>query len=422
MAIITNLIAREVLDSRGNPTVEAEVTLKDGVVGVGISPSGASTGSLEALELRDNDPLRYKGKGVLKAVSNINDIISKEIIGMNSLDQRVIDKSLIALDSTSNKSNLGANTILAVSMAVLNASAKSERLMVCEYLNPHCKYMPVPMMNIINGGAHADNGIDFQELMIMPLKASSFKEALRCGVEIFHTLKTLLKQYGCSTNIGDEGGFAPDIKKVETALQYIIQAIELAGYEPGEEVMLSLDIAATELYENGQYFLKEKQKAYDSSELIKLYENLNKKYPIFSIEDAMAENDEKGWELLSHKFNNEIQLVGDDVFVTNIQLLRKAVVNNIANAILIKPNQIGTITETLDVVNFAHEKGYKCVISHRSGETEDVTISHLAVATGAKQIKTGSLCRVDRTAKYNELIRIEERLKNEVSYPDLLSK
>lgn len=413
--------AREILDSRGNPTVEVQIHLSDGAIGFGRAPSGASTGSLEALELRDGDPKRYNKKGVLKAVANVNDIIAKEIVGMQSYDQKNLDHCLIDLDSTKNKSKLGANAILATSIAYLTACANSKKLMVCEYLNPYCEYMPVPMINVINGGAHADNALDIQEFMIAPTGMGSFKEALRCGAEIFHNLKALLKKDKLSTNVGDEGGFAPYVDKVEIVLDYLIKAIELTGYKPGEDVFLALDVAATEFYKQGKYHLQELGTC-DASKLIKFYENLVSKYPIYSIEDAFAEDDYDGWHRASAKLNQSLQMVGDDVFVTNLNIFKKMAADNIANAILIKPNQIGTITETLEVVKFAQTNNYNCIISHRSGETEDVTIAHLAVATGVKQIKTGSISRVDRIAKYNELLRIEEKLGQKARYTKIIGK
>lgn len=419
--VIREVKAREIFDSRGNPTIEVEIHLSDGSIGFGRAPSGASAGSLEALELRDGDPKRYNGKGVLKAVENVNDIIAKAIIGMPAYSQEKLDHSLIDLDGTENKSRLGANASVATSIAYLSACANSKKLMVCEYLNPDCKYMPVPMINVINGGAHADNALDIQEFMIAPIGAKSFREALRCGSEIFYSLKSILKVDRLSTNVGDEGGFAPDINKIETVLSYLMKAIELAGYTPGKDVFLALDAAATEFYRQAEYDLKELGGC-DSSKLIEFYEKLVSKYPIYSIEDALAENDYDGWQKASAKFNQSLQLVGDDVFVTNLGIFKKMVADDIANAILIKPNQIGTISETLEVIKFAQANDYNCIISHRSGETEDVTIAHLAVATGAKQIKTGSMSRVDRMAKYNELLRIEEKLGKRAQYPNILGK
>ncbi|MEQ9115270.1 MAG: phosphopyruvate hydratase [Rickettsiales bacterium] len=414
MSKIIKTLAREVLDSRGNPTVEVEVTTKDGFVGRGISPSGASVGSREAVELRDNDPSRFCGKGVTKAVDHVNKIIALKINNFDVHDQRLIDQSLIDLDATKNKSYLGANAILAVSIACLDAAAKSNNKMVCEYLNPSSAQMPVPLMNIINGGAHANNGLDIQEFMIVPHALSSIREAIRCGAEIFHHLKQKLKDTGLSVAVGDEGGFAPDISHTRKVLDLVVLSIAAAGYEVGKDVSIALDVAASEFYREGVYQFKNSTK-YTYQELIEFYKSLIKDYPIISIEDGMDEKDVNGWQELTSAAGG-IQLVGDDVFVTNLEILKEAVKNKIANAILIKPNQIGTISETLDVIKLAKKNNYNCVMSHRSGETEDTIISHLAVATGCKQIKTGSLCRVDRTAKYNELMRIEDRLKGRSYY------
>ncbi len=419
MSIIQKIFASEVIDSRGNPTVEVEITLNNGDTARGIAPSGASTGSYEAVELRDQEKTRYLGKGVLKAVDNVNNIIAPQIIGKDCLDQLSIDQIMIDLDGTKNKSNLGANAILATSIANLNVAARFQKKLVCEFLNPNCEFMPIPMMNFINGGAHADNNISIQEHMIMPVGHPSFAEALRCGAEIFHCLKQILQENSLSTNVGDEGGFAPDLQSTEQTLEMIIKAIKKAGYKPGENVYLALDAASTEFYKPNidKYTLRDLGAELSRSELVAFYKDLAAKYPIASIEDGMAENDLNGWKELTDSFANKVQLVGDDVFVTNLGIFKDYVKANIANAILIKPNQIGTISETLEVVNFAKANNYNAVISHRSGETEDVTIAHLAVATGVKQIKTGSLSRVDRTAKYNELLRIERYLGTKAKYP-----
>ncbi len=409
MSKIVKVKGREVLDSRGNPTVEVEVHLESGAVGRAIVPSGASTGEREALELRDGDPKRYLGKGILKAVDNVNSVIAKALIGLEPYNQREIDKILIELDGTENKSKLGANAILGTSMAVARAAANELGIPLYQYLGGKFGYrLPVPLMNVINGGAHADNPLDIQEFMIVPVCGGSFREALRAGVETFHNLKKILKERGYSTNVGDEGGFAPNISSSEEALDTLMLAIEKAGYKPGEDILLALDVASSEFYEDGYYnFEGRKVKAED---MVEFYKKLIEKYPIVSIEDPMGENDWEGWKLVTKELGNKIQLVGDDLFTTNPKILRKGIEEGVANAILVKLNQIGTVSETLDTVMLAKERGYSAIISHRSGETEDTFISHLAVATNAGQIKTGSASRTDRIAKYNELLRIEEHL------------
>ena len=419
MIKIAAIRAREILDSRGNPTLEAQVILSNGITGIAASPSGASTGSLEAYELRDNDSKRYLGKGVLKAVANVNETIAKNIINSNisPFDQRGIDLALIALDGTQNKNKLGANAILATSLAIAKAAAASLNLPLFRYIGGCNTYiMPRPMMNIINGGKHADNKIDIQEFMIMPAKAASITEAIRIGAEIFHHLKSLLHKDNYNTNIGDEGGFAPNFTSANQALDYIILAIEKAGQKAGSDILLALDVAASEFYEKGKYNLVGENKILDSDKLINYYQKLINDYPIFSIEDPCAENDLVGWKNITEIMGNKIQLVGDDLFVTNPKIIDKYCRENLANAVLIKLNQIGTLTETLESIELAKSNGYKIIISHRSGETEDNTIAHLAVATNAGQIKTGSLCRLDRIAKYNELIRIEEMLGKQMKY------
>ena len=416
MAKIESIIAREILDSRGNPTLEADVILEDGTIGRASVPSGASTGSLEAFELRDNDKNRYLGKGVLKAKKNVNEIIAKELIGESVFNQNRIDEIMLKIDGTKNKSNLGANAILAISLAVAKAGANCLKLSLFQYIarnilnNESADLMPIPMMNILNGGEHADNKIDIQEFMVMPISAGSISDAIRMGAEIFHNLKKILKDSNHNTNVGDEGGFAPDLDSAEEALDFISKAIIVSGYEVGKDVVFALDAASTEFYDNGQYNLKGEGKNLNSDELIKYYQNLCDKYPIISIEDAMAEDDFDGWRKITEILGDKITLVGDDLFVTNKEILQKGIDQKMANAILIKVNQIGTLSETLETIKLAQENNYKTIISHRSGETEDNTISHIAIATNAGQIKTGSLCRSDRTAKYNELIRIEEFL------------
>jgi enolase len=412
MSEIVDIYAREILDSRGNPTVEVEVYLESGVMGRAAVPSGASTGQREALELRDGDKSRYLGKGVLKAVSHVNEVIADVLIGWEASDQTGVDRKLLELDGTDFKSNLGANALLGVSMAVAKASAEESGLPLYQYLGgTNAKELPLPMMNIINGGEHADNNVDIQEFMIMPAGADSFKEALRMGAEIFHALKKVLKDKGYNTAVGDEGGFAPDLKSNEEALEVIMAAIKAAGYKPGTDVLLALDVAASELYKDGKYVLEnEKQKVKTAAEMVEFYADLVARYPIISIEDGMAENDWDGWKLLTDRLGDRIQIVGDDLFVTNTKILKEGIDKGIANSILIKVNQIGTLTETLDAIEMAKRAGYTAVISHRSGETEDTFIADLAVATNAGQIKTGSLCRTDRVCKYNQLLRIEDEL------------
>ena len=414
MSEIIDIYAREILDSRGNPTVEVEVALETGVIGRAAVPSGASTGEREALELRDGDQGRYLGKGVLKAVEHVNEVITAELIGWEASDQIGIDRKLLALDGTDFKSKLGANALLGVSMACAKAAAEDAGLPLYQYIGgANAKELPLPMMNIINGGEHADNNVDIQEFMIMPAGADSFKEALRMGAEIFHTLKKVLKNKGYNTSVGDEGGFAPNLKSNEEALQVIMEAIEAAGYKPGEDILLALDVAASEIYKNGKYnFANEEQAIKTAAETVAFYEDLVARYPIISIEDGLAENDWDGWKLMTEKLGDKIQIVGDDLFVTNTKILKEGIDKGIANSILIKVNQIGTLTETLEAIEMAKRAGYTAVVSHRSGETEDTTIADLAVATNAGQIKTGSLCRTDRVCKYNQLLRIEDELDN----------
>ena len=412
MVVIEKIKAREVLDSRGNPTVEVEVRLSSGAVGRAIVPSGASTGEREALELRDHDPKRYLGKGVLKAVDNVNSIIAKELKGLPAENQREIDTVLIELDGTPNKSKLGANATLGVSMAVARAMANHLNIPLYKYIGGiFANKLPVPLMNVINGGVHADNPLDIQEFMIVPVCGKSFSEALRAGVEVFHTLKMLLKEKGYSTNVGDEGGFAPNLENTEKALEFLVSAIEKAGYTPGEDVLLALDCASSEFYyEDDMYHIEGKK--LNAEDLVEFYLRLVEKFPIVSMEDPMAENDWEGWQMITKALGSKVQLVGDDLFTTNINTLKEGFEKGIANAILIKLNQIGTLSETLETIAFAKEHGYNCIISHRSGETEDTFISHLAVGTNAGQIKTGSASRTDRVAKYNELLRIEEDLSH----------
>ncbi|MCS6876035.1 MAG: phosphopyruvate hydratase [Aquificaceae bacterium] len=416
MSAITKIKAREVLDSRGNPTVEVEVELASGAVGRAIVPSGASTGEKEALELRDHDPKRYLGKGVLKAVDNVNSFIAKEIVGLEAGEQHLIDKVLIELDGTPNKSKLGANAILGTSMAVARAMAKELGVSLFKYIGGiRAKRLPVPLMNVINGGVHADNPLDIQEFMILPVGGGSFSEALRIGVEVFHTLKAILKERGYSTNVGDEGGFAPNIESTDKALDMLMLSIEKAGYRPGEDVLLALDCASSEFYyEDELYHIEGKR--LNSEELCEFYSKLLEKYPIVSIEDPMAEDDVEGWAMITKELGSKVQLVGDDLFVTNPRILEKGIKEGLANAILIKLNQIGTLTETLQTVAMAQRAGYGVIVSHRSGETEDTFISHLAVGANAGQIKTGSASRTDRVAKYNELLRIEEELNHEAEF------
>lgn len=415
---IIDVYAREVLDSRANPTVEVEVELEDGSMGRAIVPSGASTGAFEAVELRDGDKSRFLGKGVLKAVQNVNEIIAPELIGMNVFDQPLIDKEMIELDGTPNKGKLGANAILGVSLAVARAAAASLGLPLYQYIGGvNAKVLPVPMMNILNGGKHADNNVDLQEFMAMPVGAKSFAEALRMGAEVYHSLKKTLAAKGYNTAIGDEGGFAPDLKSNEEAIQVIVEAIEKAGYKPGEQVAIAMDPAATELYkEDGKYHLDGEGKVFTSEEMVNFYENLVNKYPIVSIEDGLAEEDWDGWKIMTQKLGNRIQLVGDDLFVTNTERLSKGIKLGVTNSILIKLNQIGTLTETIEAIQMAQRAGYTAVVSHRSGETEDSTIADLVVAMNAGQIKTGAPARTDRVAKYNQLLRIEDELGEVAEY------
>ena len=418
MSVISNIEALEILDSRGNPTLKVSVTLSSGVVGYASVPSGASTGSKEALELRDNDPLRYNGKGVLKAVRFVNQDICRELVGKNPASQEDIDSLMIELGGTENKSRLGANAILGVSLAVAHAAAKDERQPLYRYLGGQGPFsMPVPMMNIINGGAHANNGLDMQELMIIPAGFSTFAESLRAGAEIFHTLKKLLADKNYSTAVGDEGGFAPDLANHTEALDFIMTAIEKSGYQAGKNIFLGLDAASSEFYRDGLYTLE--NKTLSSDDMISYFEKLVGQYPIISIEDGLAENDWKGWATLTKKLGNRVQLVGDDIFVTNAKILAEAIDKKVGNAVLVKLNQIGTLTETLATIGLAKQNHYGVVISHRSGETEDATIADLAVATAAGQIKTGSLSRSDRIAKYNRLLHIERELGDEVSFAGL---
>ncbi len=418
MSAIIDVIAREILDSRGNPTVEADVLLESGVLGRAAVPSGASTGSREAIELRDGDKSRYLGKGVLKAVEHINTEICEAIIGLDVEDQAFIDRTMIELDGTENKSRLGANAILAVSMACARAAAEQAGLPLYRYLGGAAPMaLPVPMMNIINGGEHANNNIDMQEFMVIPVGAPSFREALRYGAEVFHALKKLLDKAGMATTVGDEGGFAPNLESHEAALKLIVQAIEAAGLQPGIDVAIGVDCAASEFYKDGLYHLESEGLKLTSAQLTDYLVAWCDKYPIISIEDAMAEGDWEGWKILTDKLGARVQLVGDDLFVTNTKILKEGIEKGIANSILIKVNQIGTLSETFQAIEMAKQAGYTSVISHRSGETEDTTIADLSVATNARQIKTGSLSRSDRMAKYNQLLRIEEELGDTASYP-----
>ncbi|MHB1299859.1 MAG: phosphopyruvate hydratase [Burkholderiales bacterium] len=417
MSAIIDIIAREILDSRGNPTVEADVLLESGVLGRASVPSGASTGTKEAVELRDEDASRFMGKGVLKAVENVNTEISEAIIGLDAAEQAFIDKTLIDLDGTDNKSRLGANAILAVSMAVAKAAAEESGLPLYRYLGgAGSMTMPVPMMNVINGGAHANNSIDMQEFMIIPVGAQSFREALRCGAEVFHSLKKLIDAKGMPTTVGDEGGFAPSLESNEAALQLIVKAIEIAGYLPGSDVAIGIDCASSEFYRNGKYELASEGLSLSAEEFCDYLATWVDKYPIISIEDGMAETDWEGWKLLSKRLSASVQLVGDDIFVTNTKILKEGIRQEIANSVLIKINQIGTLSETFAAIELAKRSGYTSVVSHRSGETEDTTIADIAVATNAMQIKTGSLSRSDRLAKYNQLLRIEEDLGDMAIY------
>jgi enolase len=419
MPKITQIKAREILDSRGNPTIEVDVILDNGVMGRAAVPSGASTGQKEAVELRDGDKKRYLGKGVQKAVTNVSDIIANSLIDTDPTDQLKIDSLLIELDGTKNKSNLGANAILGVSLASAKAAANYYGLPLYRYIGgTNAKTLPVPMMNIVNGGRHADNNLDFQEFMIIPAGAKSFREALRMGAEVFHSLKNVLHKKGLNTAVGDEGGFAPDLKSNEEAFAMIISGIEGAGYKAGKDVYLALDAASSEMWNKGKYdFYKSHQPSKSAAEMVDMYKQMVKDFPIVSMEDAMSEEDWEGWGLLTEALGSQIQLVGDDVFVTNKEILKKGIEQKIANSILVKVNQIGTLTETLETIELAKSNGYTNVISHRSGETEDVTIADIAVATNAGQIKTGSLSRTDRTAKYNQLLRIEEELGDYAVYP-----
>jgi enolase len=419
MPKIAQIKAREILDSRGNPTIEVDVILNNGVIGRAAIPSGASTGQKEAVELRDGDKKRYLGKGVLKAAGNVNDIIANSLIDADPTDQIKIDSILIELDGTKNKSKLGANAILGVSLAAAKASALHYGVPLYKYIGgTNAKVLPVPMMNIVNGGRHADNNLDFQEFMIVPAGAKSFREALRMGVEVFHSLKSVLHKRNLNTSVGDEGGFAPNLKSNEEAFEVILAGIEGAGYKSGKDVYLALDAASSEMWNKGKYdFYKSHQPSKTAEEMVELYKQMVKNYPIISLEDAMGEEDWDGWKLLTEALGSQIQLVGDDIFVTNKEVLRKGIDQNIANSILVKVNQIGTLTETLDTIELAKSNSYTNVISHRSGETEDVTISDIAVASNAGQIKTGSLSRTDRTAKYNQLLRIEEELGDHAVFP-----
>jgi enolase len=411
MSIITDVYAREILDSRGNPTVEVEVTLSDETVGRACVPSGASTGQHEALELRDGDPGRYLGRGVTKAVDNVNDTIADEIVGMDARDQALVDLTLIELDGTPNKSKLGANAMLGVSLAVAHAAAEYIGLPLYQYLGGvGARTLPVPLMNILNGGKHADNNVDIQEFMIAPVGADSFAHALRMGAEIYHSLKAVLKKRGLSAGVGDEGGFAPNLDSNEQAIAVVVEAIDKAGFAPGKDVFVALDVAASELWRDGKYVLESEGKELDAAGLVDYYENLVGKYPIISIEDGLAEDDWDGWRIATLRLGDRVQLVGDDLLVTNVERIEKAIEQGVANSVLIKVNQIGTLSETLDAIEMAKRAGYTAVISHRSGETEDTTIADIAVATNAGQIKSGAPCRTDRVAKYNQLLRIEDLL------------
>ena len=415
MTTVVDIIAREILDSRGNPTIEVEVVLEDGSVGRAAVPSGASTGEHEAIELRDNDKKRYLGKGVLKAVMNVNDYIGPEIVGMYASDQALIDRTMIELDGTENKGKLGANAILGISLAVAKAAASSFAIPLYRYLGGiDARVLPVPMMNIINGGAHADSGLEMQEFMIMPVGAEDFRNALRMGAEVFHNLKAILKRKGLSTAVGDEGGFAPNLRVNEEAIEIIVGAINAAGYKPGTDILIALDAASSGFYKNGKYEVEGKKLPPDK--MVDYYARLAKSYPVISIEDGMSENDWDGWKLLTERLGKSVQIVGDDLFVTNTKRLSRGIKDGIANSILIKVNQIGTLTETMKTIEMAKMAGYTAVISHRSGETEDTTIADIAVATNAGQIKTGSLSRTDRIAKYNQLLRIEEELEEAAQF------
>lgn len=417
-SMIKAIIGREIIDSRGNPTVEADVILESGAIGRAAVPSGASTGAREAIELRDGDAKRYGGKGVTQAVKHVNNEIREALLGKNAADQVDIDNTMLALDGTDNKSKLGANAILAVSMACARAAAANEGKPLYEYLNTGDDYlMPVPMMNIINGGAHADNSVDLQEFMVMPVGAPSVAEAIRYGAEIFHALKKVLHDKGMNTSVGDEGGFAPDLPSNEAAIEVILEAIDKAGYKAGEDVMIAIDAASSEFYKDGKYVLASENKSLTASEFIDVLEDWVNKYPIISIEDGLAEDDWDGWKEITERLGNRVQLVGDDLFVTNTKIFQQGIDKHITNSILIKVNQIGTLTETLAAIDMAKKAGYTAVISHRSGETEDTIIADLAVATGVGQIKTGSMSRSDRVAKYNQLIRISEELGDKATFP-----
>ena len=420
MSNIKAIHAREIVDSRGNPTVEADVILDSGQKGRAAVPSGASTGTLEAVELRDGDESRYLGKGVQNAVNNVNTEIQKALVGMDCTDQNAVDQKMLDLDGTNNKGRLGANALLSVSLAVAQAAAAEQKIPLYQYLHQGDQFiMPVPMMNIINGGEHADNSVDMQEFMIVPSGAPSIRDAIRYGAEVFHALKAVLNKKGLNTAVGDEGGFAPDLKSNKEAVETILQAIEIAGFQVGKDIHLGLDVASTEFYENGKYELHSENKSYSSDEFIEYLVDWVNQYPIITIEDGVAEDDWDGWKALTEKIGDKVQLVGDDLFVTNTEILQKGIERGVANSILIKVNQIGTLSETLAAINMAHAANYTAVVSHRSGETEDVTIADLAVATGAGQIKTGSLSRSDRVAKYNQLIRIEEELGSKATYPGM---
>jgi enolase len=422
MSEIIDIHAREVLDSRGNPTIEVDVFCEDGAMGRAIVPSGASTGAHEAVELRDGDKSRYLGKGVLKAVENVNEIIAEELIGYDAVEQRNIDNTMIELDGTENKGKLGANAILGVSLAVAKAAAMSSSLPLYSYIGgTNAHQLPVPMMNIINGGSHADNTVDIQEFMVMPVGAPNFREALRCGAEIFHSLKKVLNGKDMSTAVGDEGGFAPNLKTNEEAIQVIMEATTKAGYKPGVDVMIALDVAASEMFDKGHYNFKGEGVVRTSAEMVAYYEFLCGKYPIISIEDGLAEDDWNGFKLMTEKLGNKVQIVGDDLFVTNTKRLAEGISKGIGNSILIKVNQIGTLSETLDAIQMAKEANYTAIVSHRSGESEDTTIADIVVATNAGQIKTGSASRTDRIAKYNQLLRIEEELGTEAVYKGIKS-
>ncbi len=417
MTTITDVYAREIMDSRGNPTVEVDVVLEDGTLGRAAVPSGASTGAYEAVELRDGDKARYLGKGVLKAVENVNEIIAPELVGLDATEQVEIDQLMIELDGTPNKGKLGANAMLGVSLAVAKAAASALGLPLHRYIGGiNAKELPVPMMNILNGGAHADNNVDIQEFMIMPVGATSFAEALRMNAEIYHQLKAVLKKHGLSTAIGDEGGFAPNLASNAAALDMIVEAIVAAGYKPGEQVALALDVAATEIYKDGKYHLEGEGVVKTSEEMVAYYEALVAKYPVISIEDGLSEDDWAGWKLMTERLGKKLQIVGDDLFVTNPARLADGIEKGVGNAILVKLNQIGTLTETMDAIELAKRHGYTCIISHRSGETEDSTIADLVVAVNAGQIKTGAPARTDRVAKYNQLLRVEEMLGDSAQY------